>query len=384
MKIKNDKPEKEHQRMSFTRWNFIMTILGILTFLFDIGADLWIAAKYFQQGLHLFGLLTIFFIIISTIIVQVFSYTWFKDDCGDEDTWRLRWVLVAHVFLSGTILRYWYAVKYGYQATSSEHKREECKETKKKAVDAMTDLSMLRLFKTYLESTPQLILQLYILLEHGQISYIQYASIMVSVSSISWSTVDYQMCLRKSLPGKRTIIVGIPALTYILYKLLTLTSWTLSIVFLLVCNLYVFAALLFVLGGAGMLWAWRQQTDFCKNVRVEILYRFVAGLILIFTFFNLKGQRTKIPISVYYFVRVLITTGILILCFYYKPQLTQTLFFATLSITVVASLGLGIISLILYYKCFHPTLCAKEPDTRDESDGSTSEQMGRFEDFLVP
>lgn len=34
----------------------------------------------------------------------------------------------------------------------------------KRAIAAMADISMLRLFKTYLESTPQLILQVYILM----------------------------------------------------------------------------------------------------------------------------------------------------------------------------------------------------------------------------
>ncbi|MEE6463760.1 hypothetical protein FKM82_006043 [Ascaphus truei] len=164
--------------MTFTKWNFIMSIFGIFTFLFDIGADIWIAAKYFQQGHQFFGLLTIFFIVLSTIVVQVFSYVWFKDDCSEESYGRLKWVFLVHLFLAGTFLRYWYAAKYGYQATSCNPKRRNSEDINIKAVNAMTDLSMLRCFKTYLESAPQLILQVYILMEHGQISLIQYASIV--------------------------------------------------------------------------------------------------------------------------------------------------------------------------------------------------------------
>ncbi|XP_053571090.1 XK-related protein 9 [Bombina bombina] len=368
--------------MSFTRWNFITTIFGIFTFLFDIGADFWIAMKYFQQELYLFGLLTIFFMLFSTIIVQVFSYMWFKDDCAEERS--LKWVLIVHLFLAGTILRYWYAVYYGYQATLSTAKRKSDDGVNKKAVYVMTDLSMLRCFKTYLESTPQLILQLYILMEHGQISLIQYASIMLSFGSVSWSTVDYQMSLRKSLPGKKGISVGLPMFTYLFYKLFTLTSWILSLVFLLVYNVYILTVALIILCSAGIGWTWKQHTDFCTTNRLEILYRIVVGLILSFTFFNVKGQSTQIHISIYYSLRAFLTACILFLCFYFKPPFTQTILFTIFSIVVVLSLGLGIISLILYYGFFHPTLNSKEQNLQDVADGLKCEERQRINYFIMP
>ncbi|XP_063779968.1 XK-related protein 9 isoform X1 [Pseudophryne corroboree] len=369
--------------MSFTKWNFFMTMSGIFAFIFDIGADLWISLKYFQQELYLFGLLTIFFVLVSTLIVQAFSFTWFKDDSDESSYSRLKWILIIHLFQAGTLLRYWYAVKFGYQATH-DPSREKRMDTKKKAVEAMTDLSMLRCFKTYLESAPQLILQLYILMEHGQITVIQYASILISVSSISWSTVDYQMSLRKSLPGKKGISVGFPMFSYVFYKLFTLTSWLLSIVFLLTCNVHIFTTLVIMLGIAGFCWASMQHTDFCQNTRMEILYRVVVGIILIFTFFNVKGSRTRIPISVYYCVRVLMTTGILTLCFYLKPAFIFTFIFAVLSIAVVAALGFGILFLIIYYAYFHPSLHFTDQTSEDTVDYPASMGKSRITNFMRP
>ncbi|MEE6527870.1 hypothetical protein FKM82_029580 [Ascaphus truei] len=214
-------------------------------------------------------------------------------------------------------------------------------------------------------------------------SHVLYASIVISMCSVSWSTVDYQMSLRKSLPGKKGISVGFPMITYVLYKLFTLTSWILSIVFLLVCSAYIFTALLTLLGIVGLGWAWKQQTEFCKTKGMEILYRMVVGIILVFTFFNVKGQRTKLHISVYYFVRVFATTGILTLCFYLKPSLTHTLFFAVLSFLVVIALGLGIISLILYYGVFHPTLHCKDQNLQHAVDGPPCEKMSRMKHFII-
>ncbi|XP_075172435.1 XK-related protein 9 isoform X2 [Anomaloglossus baeobatrachus] len=243
---------------------------------------------------------------------------------------------------------------------------------------------MLRCFKTYLESTPQFILQLYILMEHGQITIFQYISVMVSIFSISWCTVDYQMSLRKSLPGQKGISLGLPLLTYTCYKFFTLTSWIVSVVFLLTCNTYIFAGLVTLLGVAGFCWAWRQDTDFCKTKGMEILYRAVVGIILIFTFFNVKGSKTRIPISVYYSVRCFCTSGILGLCFFLRPVFARTFIFEVLSIATVVTLGLGILSLILYYACFHPTLhCLGQPKG-DTVDGITCKDQSRITNFIMP
>ncbi|KAE8599000.1 hypothetical protein XENTR_v10017014 [Xenopus tropicalis] len=363
--------------MKFSKWNFLMTIFGIFTLVCDYGVDLWIAVKYFQQGLYIFSLLTILFIVISNAIVNVFSYAWIKDDCTEGNTRKLRWVWVIHVLMAGTFLRYWHAVKCGYRAAMSTHSEGDFTKTNKKAVDAMTDLSMLRCFKTFLESTPQLILQIYILMEHGQITLLQYATIIISVFSISWSTVDYHMSLRSSLENKKEISLGLPAVTYVLYKLLTLTSWILSLVFLLACNVYIFVALLGILWILGLCWAWKQNTKFCTNMRMEILYRIVVAVILVLTFFNVKGQRTRVPMSVYYIFRIVATIGILILCFLFKESLTRKLFFAVFSIALVLALGLGLMSLILYYCLFHPTLHSKDQN-QDAADGCVDRSKSHY------
>ncbi|KAF3822533.1 hypothetical protein GH733_007907 [Mirounga leonina] len=70
-------------------------------------------------------------------------------------------------------------------SSKTDNFMEEQIDPHKEVIDRMTDLSMLRLFETYLEGCPQLVLQLYTFLEHD-------AAIMVSCCAISWSTVDYQ------------------------------------------------------------------------------------------------------------------------------------------------------------------------------------------------
>jgi len=47
-----------------------------------------------------------------------------------------------------------------------------------------TDLSMLKVFEAFLESLPQLLLQIYLLLDHGECSLLQCKCVCVCISPI--------------------------------------------------------------------------------------------------------------------------------------------------------------------------------------------------------
>ncbi|XP_077023093.1 XK-related protein 9 isoform X2 [Tamandua tetradactyla] len=251
----------------------------------------------------------------------------------------------------------------------------------KEVIDRVTDLSMLRLFETYLEGCPQLVLQLYALTEHGQASFSQYAAIIVSCCAVSWSTVDYQIALRKSLPDKQLLSWFCPKFTYFFYKLFTLSSWILSGVLLLLLNFKIALFLLLFLWFLGIMWAFKNQTHFCASISMEFLYRIVVGFILVFTFFNIKGQNTKCPMSCYYIVRVLETVGILIVFWVCPPPAFKSDYFITTSITVALTLFLGIVFLIVYYGIFHPI--KSEDKKPDEIDGKPVQRDCRMRYFLM-
>ncbi|TKC49292.1 hypothetical protein EI555_013862, partial [Monodon monoceros] len=197
---------------------------------------------------------------------------------------------------------YWFALKKGYHVafkytSKTDNFVEEHIDPHKEVIDRVTDLSMLRLFETYLEGCPQLALQLYILLEHG------------------------------------------------------------------------------------ILWAFKEQTDFCSSISMEFIYRIVAGFILVFTFFNIKGQNTKCPMSCYYIVRVLATLGILIVFWSYPLSVFNSDYFIPVSITIALTLLFGIIFLIVYYGTLHPN--RSEETKLDEVDGKPVQRDCRMKYFLM-
>ncbi|XP_068788632.1 XK-related protein 9 isoform X2 [Struthio camelus] len=194
--------------MKFTKQDFIFLVGGLIIHVVDIGVDFWVASKYFCEGQYSWGILILCFRGLSSVVTQLFSYEWFKNDWENPDPEKLKWILLVHFFHCGIFIRYWFALKYGCQAAFKQNSSGDISEADctnfilKQAVDIMADVNMLKVFKTFLETTPQLFVQIYILMQHDANSVCQYAAVIMSFCGISVSMVDYQISLRKSLPDK--------------------------------------------------------------------------------------------------------------------------------------------------------------------------------------
>ncbi|NXI30003.1 XKR9 protein, partial [Sterrhoptilus dennistouni] len=378
--------------MKFTKQDFFVLVGGMIIYVVDIGVDFWVASRYFCQGQYSWSILILCFRGLSSIITQIFSYEWFKNDWEGTDTGKLKLVLLVHLFHCGIFIRYWFALKYGCQVAFKQTSSRSASEAdlsnfiQKQAVDAVTDITMLRVFKTFLETTPQLFLQIYILMEHGKTHFFQYAAIIMSFCGISLSMVDYQISLRKSLPDKDEFRV-LSKFMYLFYKLLTITSWILSISLITLLSVRISVILMIFLWICGFTWTLKQHTTFCKSKKMEYLYRTVVGIILIFSFFNIKGRRTKVCISIYYATHTVVTLGVLFVYIFWKPFIIKEMCFKIVSILTISSLVLGIIFLVVYYSHLHPTTYCRPQACLDEVDGVAGQRervkTGRFQNFLM-
>lgn len=75
-----------------------------------------------------------------------------------------------------SVVRYYRLLKYGFGVvwtTTNSRTVEESRDEHHRLFCQATDLSMLKLFETFLESAPQLVLQLYIMLGHNESSVMQ-------------------------------------------------------------------------------------------------------------------------------------------------------------------------------------------------------------------
>lgn len=87
--------------MRYTKQEFATMVLGIVVYVADIGADLWVANKYFHEGQYLWCALTLATGLLSSLVVQYFSYTWFKDD----GTHKPSWISSLHLLQAGIFTR---------------------------------------------------------------------------------------------------------------------------------------------------------------------------------------------------------------------------------------------------------------------------------------
>lgn len=204
----------------------------------------------------------------------------------------------------------------------------------------------------------------------------------LSFFNIAWALVDYRRCLRRSLPHIKEMPSGLPTATYLLYKLCTITSHILSYSLLLMLSTYSTIALT-VIWLLGTTWAHLLKTNFCSSKCYELLYQAVAGVILIFTFFNVKGQNTQGAMILYYILHCLINVLAPFLLALLKPELKTAKFLLTVSGLIIGGSLLGLVSLVLYYLFLHPRGNWREADEVDGL-GKETGTTKRIRNFLQP
>ncbi|KAK2869957.1 hypothetical protein Q8A67_024349 [Cirrhinus molitorella] len=304
----------------------LCTFLGLLFYLLDIGSDFLLSVQYFRSGHVTWAVLTLVFVLVGSVCIQIFSYEWFEDDkeIDEKDDKGLSTchLIGIHALQIGICTRYLHLLKKSFKAQKKQselvdhatdlsfkaQKKQsepisyspvlsiEAQKEQSELIGLATDLSMLRMFETFLESIPQLILQTYIILEHNHRSNLQYISMAVSFLTIAWATVDYRRCLRQSLTYLNKMPIGMPTAVYLSYKIFTITPRILSLTLFIMLSTFstVAMACIWLL---GTIYAFLEETSFCTSRALEHLYRAVVGVILIFTFFNIKGENTKVHMT---------------------------------------------------------------------------------------
>lgn len=207
-------------------------------------------------------------------------------------------------------------------------------------------------------------------------------SVAFSFCNIAWSLVDYRRCLRRSRPYIREMPSGLPTAIYLLYKICTITSLILSYSLLLILSIYTTVALT-VLWLLATIWTHLLETKFCSSRSLEFLYRAVAGVILTFTFFNVKGQDTKVAMTTYYIFCTVINIMSPSLMALLKPELQTSTLLLTISGLICGCSVLGLVCLILYYVQLHPRRVQREEDEVDDP-GKETKSLARIKNFLKP
>ncbi|QQP54607.1 XK-related protein [Caligus rogercresseyi] len=157
--------------LHFSYYGAALILCSILTYLLDIALgksvrdpneDLTVAFRYFMKGELIYSLTIIILILIPAICVQIFSVRWLQMDLEEEGSLSKR-EIGAHLGLVGILYRYGEALSLGLKAKASGDPLDY-----QLYYHKQSDVSMLRLFDSFMESAPQLVFHLYILLQESQ------------------------------------------------------------------------------------------------------------------------------------------------------------------------------------------------------------------------
>eukprot|EP00794_Sanderia_malayensis_P004608 gene4608-5214_t len=358
--------------------DYVFALSSSFMFFTDIVTDALVAYQHYGNGDYNWFGLTLAFIVLPSISMQIFSCKWLRDDYIALK-W---WTYVLHFCQLGTIQRYFKVFHSGFKTRNQE---KVLKEDYAKFLKEWRDITLLRLFEGFMEAAPQTILQLYILTSSSEFilsrDWLTATSAVVSVISLSWSIVSYSQMMFLCLNDKSLSYCGY--MFQILYRLFMVSSRVIVLVlFSSAFKEYVF---IFIFIHCCVMFAWINLQDTEESLQDEDcmytsditdkLFNLIVSIIYLFCFMTTKGRTTRCVISIFYTV-MFVESVALMAAWFTRRTLDGVLLYASFGV-VFGGFILGVLCMMMYYKYFYPqrditegwfTCCAaKEGDADSET-----------------
>eukprot|EP00057_Strongylocentrotus_purpuratus_P011770 XP_011666244.1 PREDICTED: XK-related protein 4-like [Strongylocentrotus purpuratus] len=371
-------------RERFSTLDAIFVLAGIALYIADIVTDLLVGVQYLRQGDILWSIMTFVFVFVPSLVLQFFSFRWFILDLDQNTKYNLRplrkklWAwcqwLASHILQLGAIKRYWSTFKFGILSRRDSKYYKEM-------ISERLDITMLRLLEAFMESAPQLVLQVYIMVYSEELFWLTAASAIVSLLSLAFSLGIYQKALRDFLPDKEKLSYSNVALIFV-WRLFTITARVLAMaLFASIYGWWVFvlAAAHWAVMTAWLIW---QRTSYHTSKYDEIPFDAVIGIIHIFCFFNMKEGPTRCRAVIFY-ILIFIENTVMFGLWYREQDSREKMYGLPALVFVWGGFFVGIFFMSFYYRFYHPNgkiqICLCKGEQRggeDEVDGGNEEDDG--------
>ncbi|XP_028936955.1 XK-related protein 8 [Ornithorhynchus anatinus] len=347
-------------------WEALLTALGTAAFVVDAVADVWAAGGYVREGRPAWALLLLAPLLLSSLAGQLLSWAWHRadppglapDGCPPARP-PPRLLALCHLLQLGYLARCVHALRVEVYLWRKEKPSEV---ELAYAAFLSLDISLLRLFETFLETAPQLTLVLIFCLQAHTAQYFQWAGICTSLLCASWALLDYHRSLRSCLEDKHPLDAPFAIVTYFLWNLLLLAPRLLALALLGALAPGLLAMHFVAVWLAMLLWVCLQGTDFMGAGGWEGLYRAVVAVILYFSWFNVAEGRT-VGRSTLYYTFMLCDSTLLVGCWlwtHWPLPAGSLLAWALPTAAVSFAVGLGLRG--VYYWWLHPRASWDEVD----------------------
>eukprot|EP00111_Clytia_hemisphaerica_P011017 TCONS_00032294-protein len=331
-----------------------IAVISICTYLGDIGTDILAAYNYFNQSQWSWFAPTIILIILPSFVLQLFSSRWYHDDEQGQST--LSYIL--HFLQLSTIERYMKAFWYGTKTLiSSKPKQEDFS----RYLEGWRDVTLLRLFECFLESAPQVVLQLYILSTFGRRitlfqDWVIISAISLSIGSIGWAMVSYSHALRLCNKRKGFSICGYTF--QVIYRLSMISSRVAALTLFTTEFGWIVVPVVFIHWLAMVIWLSYEGSEFCAHsnrcfqITLERIFAIVMGVVYVFCFINVKEGTTRARVMAYYIIFFIENS--LLIAFWYPTRSQIGILEIGAIVFTWGGFLIGLFSMLAYYKFFHP------------------------------
>ncbi|KAH7972047.1 hypothetical protein HPB52_005818 [Rhipicephalus sanguineus] len=390
----------------FTALSALFTIVSLLAYAADVGSDAATCYFLYLEGNPWWFGLTLAVTVVAAVTVNAFSLRWYMHDDRESRAsakelagaqgvvatpvhrprmgplgWAFR--VLFHLAFLGPVVRYIDLLVYGLKSRSRDKRSRQrqqqwhltpvrLEQPRSQQVDYYLlmihedrDTALLALLESFMQSAPQLVLQLYILCDryglrmHADTFTVaaQLGSVGSSLFELCWSLASYHRALRRSVPDKHNMSRTGSALQF-LWRLGTVASRAGALA--LFASQYKYWLLPACIGHWGVMtvWVMHQGTRFCDSDAGrprpcrEYLFNMLIGAIYLFCFLNVKDEPTRYKYSAYYVIAFLENTALIVLWYFRAdPVLWYRL---PLLVGVIGSFAVGILFMLIYYRFFHP------------------------------
>ncbi|XP_077495917.1 XK-related protein 6-like [Amblyomma americanum] len=362
------------ETLPFSCWDKTVLIFSMLMVVVDVFLDAWIAYGHLQHGALVYFALTLVFILVPSWIVTWISLKWclIQTRRPEYDDYRQKtWLaVVLHVFQLAIVFRYLSSLTFGLKSQDKSRTKTDRRIYYQLMLWEDNDASVLRLVESFLESVPQLLLQVYVLTtapeQPRSMVLVQVASIIVGVASVAWSLVAYIRTLRFSLEDAPnvswlgTTVCYCWRLMVLVPRLVALTLFT-----------SVFHWVLFIVCGMRwlLMYAW-----LIKFVRIgqydsrtdKLCFKAVLAAVYIFCFIDLAPGHRRFRYAFFYAFTFGENALLLGLWYHYKQG---SPWYETVALLgSFCSYCMGMVFLVIYYLLLHPNASSiVQPKMRDAS-----------------
>ncbi|XP_076152095.1 XK-related protein 4 isoform X1 [Alosa pseudoharengus] len=406
------------EQQKYTIWDCLWILAAVAVYFADVGTDVWLSVDYYLRRDYWWFGLTLFFVVLGSFSVQVFSFRWFVHDYSTEEsstggapscshmdgkllsssashgevgahpttpqrqastasksntttnssnsstatrTNKKRsascsfciWLVqsIIHILQLGQLWRYFHTIYLGIRSRRSGE--TESWRFYWRMVYEYADVSMLHLLATFLESAPQLVLQLCIIIQTHKLQALQGMTAAASLVSLAWALASYQKALRDSRDDKKPISY-LAVIIQFCWHFFTIAARVVTFaLFASVFQLY-FGIFIVLHWCIMTFWIVHCETEFCITKWEEIVFDMVVGIIYIFSWFNVKEGRTRCRLLIYYLVILLENTALSTLWYLYRLPASTDAFAVPALCVIFSSFLTGVVFMLMYYAFFHP------------------------------